>query len=140
VYISTVLRLPKTAKVYVVGMAGLEHELATEGISYLGGSSPSDNTLAPFDLGKFEKDASVKAVLCGLDMSINYTKLSKAFQYLQDEDVVFIATNMDSTYPSTGGILPGGGSLTSVLATAAKRTPTSVGKPEKTMLDCIKAK
>jgi 4-nitrophenyl phosphatase len=140
VYISTVLKLPKSSKVYVVGMSGLEHELATEGISHLGGSSPSDNTLEPFDLSTFEKDTSVKAVLCGLDTSINYTKLSKAFQYLLDEDVIFLATNMDSTYPSNGGMLPGAGSLTSVLANATKRTPTSIGKPGKVMLDCIKAK
>lgn len=140
VYISTVLNLPKSSKVYVVGMSGLEHELSEEGITHAGGTDPADNTLETFDLTKFHKDPAVKAVLCGLDTSINYTKLSKAFQYLLDEDVVFLATNMDTTYPGTGGLLPGAGSLTSVLARATKRVPTSIGKPEKVMLDCIKAK
>lgn len=43
---------------------------------------PADNTQAPFSLDTFELDPSVGAVLCGLDTAINYTKLSKAMQYI----------------------------------------------------------
>ena len=32
------LKLPKDKKVYVIGMSGLEEELANEGIAYLGGT------------------------------------------------------------------------------------------------------
>jgi ribonucleotide monophosphatase NagD (HAD superfamily) len=38
VYISTVLRLPKDKKVYVIGQSGLEQELRDEGISFVGGT------------------------------------------------------------------------------------------------------
>ena len=38
VYISTVMKLPKDKKVYVVGMSGIEDELREEGISFLGGT------------------------------------------------------------------------------------------------------
>lgn len=38
VYISSVLKLPKEKKVYVVGMSGIEEELREEGIEYLGGT------------------------------------------------------------------------------------------------------
>ena len=38
VYISSVIKLPKEKKVYVVGMSGLEEELRNEGIEILGGS------------------------------------------------------------------------------------------------------
>lgn len=138
-YISTVVRLPSTSKVYVVGMAGLEHELASEGISHIGGSNEEDNTLEPFTLSEFEKDPAVAVVLCGLDTSINYTKLCKAFQYVQG-GAEFLATNVDSTYPVKGGLLPGAGSLSAVLSRALGREPLSIGKPGKTMLDCIKAK
>jgi 4-nitrophenyl phosphatase len=145
VYISSVLKLPKTSKVYVVGMSGIEHELASEGIAYIGGTSPSDNTLDfAFDVSTFQKDPDVAAVLCGLDTAINYTKLCKAFQYLHDdpheERVKFLATNVDTTYPAKGGLLPGSGALSGVLARALGREPLSLGKPGKVMMDCIKAK
>lgn len=72
---------------------------------------------------------------------MTYTKLSKAFQYLLlNENCEFIATNEDSTYPSSGGLLPGAGAVFSPLVTALKREPLAIGKPKKTMIDCIKAK
>ena len=102
---------------------------------------PADNTLQPFSLADFTLDPSVAAVVCGLDTSINYTKLSKAFQYLtRNEGCVFLATNEDSTYPDSSGLLPGAGSLSAPLRFALGRDPLSVGKPSKTMLDCVRAK
>ena len=38
VYISSVIKLPKDQKVYVIGMAGIEGELTHEGVSYIGGT------------------------------------------------------------------------------------------------------
>lgn len=38
VYISSVIKLPKDKKVYVIGQAGLEEELQDEGIVYIGGT------------------------------------------------------------------------------------------------------
>ncbi|KAF9045284.1 p-nitrophenyl phosphatase [Panaeolus papilionaceus] len=141
VYLSSVVKLPKEKKVYVIGMAGLEEELRDEGIAYLGGTDPNDNTLEPFDLSKFSPDPDVAAVVCGLDMKINYTKLSKAFQYLNgNPDCLFIATNEDSTYPSAAGLLPGAGSISAPLRFALNRNPICTGKPASTMLDCVKAK
>ena len=37
-YISSVMKMPKDKKVYVIGMAGLEEELQDEGITYIGGT------------------------------------------------------------------------------------------------------
>ena len=124
-------------------MSGIEQELASEGISYIGGTTPEDNTPSfTLDLSTFRKDLDVAVVLCGLDTSINYTKLCKAFQYLREgeERVKFLATNVDSTYPVKGGMLPGAGALSAVLARALGREPLSLGKPGKVMMDCIKAK
>ncbi len=123
-------------------MTGLEAELSSEGISHIGGSADEDNVLSPFNLSEFQPDPSVSVVLCGLDTSINYTKLCKAFRYLQagEETCQFLATNVDSTYPVKGGLLPGAGALSAVLSKALGREPLSIGKPGKTMLDCIKAK
>ncbi|KAI0088208.1 2-phosphoglycolate phosphatase [Irpex rosettiformis] len=141
VYISSVVKLPKDKKVYVVGMAGIEEELGVENIQCIGGTDPVDNTLEPFDFGSWKPDPSVGAVLCGLDLSVNYTKLSKAFQYLlKNPECHFLATNGDSTYPSAYGLLPGAGAVMSPVKTALGREPLYIGKPNPTMLECIKAK
>jgi len=94
----------------------------------------------PFKIENFIPDPDVGAVVCGLDTSINYTKYCKAYQYLRNNDCLFIATNEDSTYPAGGGILPGGGSIMAPLVLALKRKPVATGKPNATMLDCIRAK
>jgi len=135
------MKLPKDKKVYVIGMSGIEEELKEEGISFIGGTDPADNTLEPFSLADFTLDPSVAVVLCGFDMGINYTKLSKAFQYLtRNEGCVFLATNEDSTYPESNGLLPGAGSVSAPLRFALGKDPLSTGKPSKTMLDCVRAK
>ncbi|EIN14684.1 p-nitrophenyl phosphatase, partial [Punctularia strigosozonata HHB-11173 SS5] len=144
VYLSSVMKLPKDKKVYVIGQKGLEEELDEEGIAHIGGTDPADQVIGPFSLHDFEPDRSVGAVLCGLDTGINYRKLSKAFWYLTQnpdcQDCPFIVTNEDSTYPSEGGLLPGAGAISAPLRFAVGRDPIAVGKPAKTMLDCIKAK
>ncbi|KAG6889907.1 hypothetical protein C0992_003700 [Termitomyces sp. T32_za158] len=122
-------------------MAGLEEELHEEGIAFLGGTDPADNTLAPFTLANFTLDPDVGAVVCGLDTQMNYTKVSKAFQYLtRNRDCMFVATNEDSTYPSADGLLPGAGAISAPLRFALGKDPICTGKPSSTMLDCIKAK
>ena len=80
-------------------------------------------------------------MVCGLDTQINYTKLSKAFQYLtRNPGCHFIATNEDSTFPTSAGLLPGAGSISAPLRYALGREPVCTGKPSGTMLDCVKAK
>ncbi|KAK2463339.1 hypothetical protein APHAL10511_004650 [Amanita phalloides] len=139
VYISSILQLPKSQKVYVVGMKGLEEELAEEDIAFIGGTDPADNTLAPFSLDNFVPDPDVGAVVCGLDKSINYTKLSKALQYLF-KGCTFVATNEDSTFPTANGLLIGAGGVHAPLRYASGREPVCAGKPSTIMLDCIRAK
>lgn len=102
---------------------------------------PADRTLEPFSLANFVLDESVAAVLCGLDTTINYTKFSKAFQYLtRNPGCQFLVTNEDSTFPSADGLLPGAGAVSAPLRFALGKDPVSIGKPASTMLDCIKAK
>jgi 4-nitrophenyl phosphatase len=141
VYISSVLKLPPTDKVYLIGMSGVETELAGQGISWIGGTSTEDTQLGPFDLHNFERDASVKVVLCGGDKFITYKKLSKAFQYLIGEKPCeFLSVSMDRVVPGQGGTHLAAGALTYTLSCALGREPLLLGKPGRAMWDCIVAK
>jgi len=144
VYIAEVLKLPKDEKVYVIGESGIEEELASEGVQYIGGTDPEDCRVSPsFSLADFTLDPKVTIVLAGLDTKVTYTKYSKAFQYLtRNLGCRFIATNEDSTYPAGpgGGTLPGAGAISATIRYATRIDPTAVGKPHKAMMDCIRAK
>ncbi|KAG1724625.1 uncharacterized protein EDB91DRAFT_1336567 [Suillus paluster] len=94
---------------YVIGMAGIEEE----GIS-------------PF------RNLDVQAVLCGSDLSVKYTKLSQAFQYLtRNPGCQFSVTNEDSTFPSADGLLPGTGAISAPLRFVLEKDPISIGNPQR---------
>lgn len=92
VYLSQILKFPKDKKVFVIGEAGLEEELRSEGINYCGGSvssmssfvspllvvsngfrfgfefvqDPKENVFLPsLDFGSLVFEDNVGAVLCG---------------------------------------------------------------------------
>ena len=142
IYLSRVLRFPSDKKVYVLGERGVEEELEAEGISYTGGTSPDDRKdFQEEDYTTIKPDESVGAVLCGLDQHISYKKLAKALMYLRSPDVLFIATNTDSTLPIHGTLFPGAGMTTTVpLEFASKRKATTCGKPSQTMMNAIFAR
>ncbi|PVV04010.1 hypothetical protein BB560_001506 [Smittium megazygosporum] len=56
-----------------------------------------------------------------------------------NKECAFIATNEDSTFPLSGFTSPGAGALLSVLKTSTKKTPVVIGKPHKTLFECISA-
>jgi 4-nitrophenyl phosphatase len=143
IYLSRVLHFPKDKKVYVLGEKGVEEELQDEGIQFVGGTSMEDReNFEEKDYDEIKPDPSIGAVLCGLDQHISYKKLSKALMYLrQSPDVLFIATNLDSTYPTHDTLFPGAGTTTTIpLQYASRRTAITCGKPSQTMMDAIFAR
>jgi 4-nitrophenyl phosphatase len=142
IYLSRVLDFPKNKKVYVVGERGMEEELEAEGIAYEGGTSPSERgDFEESDFDTIVANDQIGAVLCGLDQHITYKKLAKALVYLQSPDVLFLATNTDSTYPTHGKLFPGAGATTTMpLQYASGRKATTCGKPNQTMMDAIFAR
>lgn len=136
VYIARVLALPRDKKVYVIGEAGIEEELASEGVRYCGGTEEGDRRpMTPEDYDAMRPDPEVGAVLCGLDTHINYRKLSRAFQYLRDPACLLLMTNVDSTYPTSGSLFPGAGSCSAPLKFATGREGKALGKPNPEMYD-----
>lgn len=133
----------KNLKVLVIGEQGLEEELHEAGFQTVGGSDTSLNkAFSTEDETKLaNRDPSIGAVVCGLDTHINYLKIAIAQANLRDPKVPFLATNIDSTFPANGKVLPGAGTVIKAVSYCSDREPDAVlGKPSKEMMDCIEAR
>lgn len=145
IYVARILKpqAPKD-KVFVLGEAGIEAELRSEGVPFIGGTDPAlrrDVTDADFAAlaDGSALDPAVGVVLAGLDFHVNYLKLATAFQYLA-RGAVFLATNTDSTLPMNHSFFPGAGSCLVPLANMVGRQPLSLGKPSQAMMDAVEGK
>ncbi|KAK3692536.1 4-nitrophenylphosphatase [Podospora appendiculata] len=145
IYISRILKLeaPKN-KVYVLGELGIETELRTENVAFIGGTDPNfRRDMMPEDWQGIADgsllDPDVGCVLAGLDFHVNYLKLSHAYQYLR-RGAVFLATNVDSTFPMNHNFFPGAGSIGIPLINMTGQQPVALGKPSQAMMDAIEGK
>lgn len=145
IYISRILKLtPPKNKVFVIGEAGIEHELRSENIAFIGGTDPAFRRDMTAEDWRGIADGSlldpdVGCVLAGLDFHINYLKLSHGLQYLR-RGAVFLATNVDSTFPMNHNLFPGAGTMSMPLANMTGQQPVALGKPSQAMLDAIEGK
>ncbi|ODA80102.1 hypothetical protein RJ55_03060 [Drechmeria coniospora] len=145
VYIARILKLPRGKnKVFVIGEAGIEQELASEGVPYIGGTDPNlRRDITPADFQGIADgslmDPEVGAVLCGLDFHINYLKLAHGLHYLR-RGAIFLATNIDSTLPMHHNIFLGAGSVMIPVANASGQKPLELGKPSQAMMDAIEGR
>ena len=152
IYIARILpksnpQLKEKNKVFVVGEAGIEAELESEGIPYVGGTDASiRRDVTPEDYTLMAKgdpsilDPKVGVVLIGLDFHYNYFKMCLAFQYIR-RGALFLATNIDATLPSAGSLFPGAGSMSSPLSNMlGGQQPMAFGKPNQAMMDAIEGK
>ncbi|PFH57511.1 hypothetical protein XA68_14914 [Ophiocordyceps unilateralis] len=145
VYISRILKLPPAKnKVFVIGEAGVEAELAAEDVPFLGGSDEAfRRDMTPDDFRGIADgsllDPHVGVVLCGLDFHINYLKLAHALHYLR-RGALFLATNLDSTLPMHHDLFIGAGSVLAPLANATGQRPLELGKPSQAMMDAIEGR
>ncbi|KAK3990622.1 HAD-like domain-containing protein [Cladorrhinum sp. PSN332] len=145
IYISRILKLeaPKN-KVFVIGEAGIEQELKSENVPFIGGTDPAfRRDITPEDFKGLADgsllDPEVGCVLAGLDFHFNYLKLSHALQYLR-RGAVFLATNVDSTFPMSHGFFPGAGSISMPLIYSTGQKPVALGKPSQAMMDAVEGK
>lgn len=110
----------RAGSAFVVGEAGLSATLADWGIASVDA-------------------AAAEAVVVGLDRGVTYDKLRDASLAIR-RGALFIATNLDSTYPTPTGLWPGGGALVAALATASGATPEVAGKPEEPIRQLLRSR
>lgn len=102
------------ADVYVIGEEGLMAAVENSG------------------LNRVEENAEY--VIMGLDREITYEKLAKAVLQVR-AGAKFIATNGDVSLPTERGMMPGSGSLISVVAVSTGVEPLFIGKPESIIVE-----
>lgn len=144
-YISRIMKLqaPKN-KVYVLGESGIEQELDSENVPYIGGTDPAmQREMKPEDFKDIASgkalDENVAVVLTGLDYHPSYLKLSLGMAYLRN-GAKFLATNIDSTLPSANTLFPGAGALGAPLVKASGQEPLALGKPSQAMMDSVEGR
>jgi 4-nitrophenyl phosphatase len=79
------------------------------------------------------------AVVVGFHREFNFDRLTIAADVARGS-ALFVATNLDPTYPTDGGLIPGTGAIAAAVATAAGREPDVAGKPERPMVDLVRAR
>ncbi|MCP8969760.1 TIGR01457 family HAD-type hydrolase [Ectobacillus ponti] len=102
------------ASVYMIGEEGLEAALQEKGFTM--------------------NDVDPDFVITGLDREITYEKLAKACLAVR-KGATFLSTNADIALPTERGLMPGNGSLTSVVAVSTTVQPTFIGKPEPIIIE-----
>ncbi len=112
--------LPVGIRAYMIGSPGLRAALQLREIELVGGGAPVD------------------VVVVGISADFDYQMLTDAMRALR-AGARFIATNDDSTFPGSDGLLPGNGTIVAAVATAAGRQPEIAGKPHRAMADLVRA-
>lgn len=103
-------------RVFVVGGVGVEEALRVAGFM------PS------------RESRDCVAVVQGFGPEVSWRDLAQA-SYLIQGGAIWIATNLDSTFPTASGIAPGNGSLVDAVRNAVGRDPDGVGgKPDRAMM------
>ncbi|WP_147804293.1 TIGR01457 family HAD-type hydrolase [Alkalicoccus halolimnae] len=100
--------------VYVVGEEGIRDAVEAEGLII--------------------SDDKADVVVMGIDRGITYEKLAEACLFVR-EGAVFLSTNGDKAIPTERGMLPGNGSLTSVVQVSTGVDPLFIGKPEAVIMN-----
>jgi len=77
------------------------------------------------------------AVVVGRDVELDHDLLAAAATAVRN-GARFVATNLDPTYPTGGGLLPGAGAVVAFVATAAGRAPEVAGKPHPPVAELVR--
>ncbi|MDM5330465.1 TIGR01457 family HAD-type hydrolase [Neobacillus sp. CF12] len=104
----------KDASLYVIGEEGIRTALEEKGFIYAG--------------------ENADYVVIGIDREISYEKLAVACLAVRN-GAAFISTNGDIAIPTERGLLPGNGSLTSVISVSTQTKPIFIGKPESIIME-----
>jgi 4-nitrophenyl phosphatase len=79
------------------------------------------------------------AVVVGFHHDFDFDGLTRAADAVR-AGAMYVATNLDPTYPVPNGMIPGAGALAAAVSTASSRPPIVAGKPEEPMADLVRGR
>lgn len=79
------------------------------------------------------------SVMVGLTSRVDYRWLADAADAIR-HGARFVATNVDPTYPTEDGLLPGAGSIVAAIAVASGVEPEVAGKPHLPMIELVRGR
>ena len=123
----------------MIGSKGFSEIMSENEVEYIGYGPDMDGSYFT-DFLDFEPEKNVKFVVGAFDSYMNYSKMAKAFIYINECGAEYIATNLDlNCNISKTRILPGTGSVLAGLSQSLGIQPMVVGKPSSKMFDMISA-
>lgn len=119
-------------RVLVAGGPGVVEAVESVGAIVAGrtddGSSQSEQEIS---------DANIDAVIVGFHNTFNFESMRRASAAVR-AGAILIGTNDDATYPTSTGVIPGGGSILAGIATASGVSPIVAGKPNAPMGELVR--
>ena len=88
------------------------------------------------DAGVSASDDNPEAVVVGLDLALSYATIDRAARFIRAGSE-FVATNIDSTYPTPTGLSPGAGTIVAAIREASGTEPVNCGKPTSIFMDLV---
>jgi glycerol 3-phosphatase-2 len=85
------------------------------------------------------RDGPADAVVVGLHLDFDYDRLRAAAAAVRG-GARLIGTNADPTYPTSDGLIPGGGAILAAVATASGVSPVVAGKPYEPMAALVRSR
>ena len=120
--------------IYTATLASIDYmnDLGLERTVYVIGESGLKDAIKA--AGYVEDKENPAYVVVGLDWQVDYEKFAIATLAIQ-KGAQFIGTNPDLNIPTERGLLPGAGSLVSLLEAATRVKPVYIGKPNAIIID-----
>jgi 4-nitrophenyl phosphatase len=110
----------------VVGGPGILEALSERGVEAVEAGTRTD-------------DGGFDVVIVGFDPKFDFARLSAATVALR-AGARLVATNDDPTFPTSSGLMPGGGSFTAAVACAGGVEPTVAGKPFPALVELLRSR
>ena len=119
-------------RVLVAGGPGVVEAVESVGAIVAGRTDDGSSTDA-----QVASDAKIDAVVVGFHRTFDFESMRRASAAVR-AGATLIGTNDDATYPTSTGVIPGGGSILAAIATASGVSPIVAGKPNAPMGELVR--